>query len=58
MSIGGWSYSPNFANICNQTWRDTFVRSAVRLVEDVGLDGWVMKFSKLCAALTAVSMYA
>jgi len=46
MSIGGWSYSPNFANICNQTWRDAFVRSAVRLVEDVGLDGWVMKFSK------------
>ncbi|WWD19210.1 hypothetical protein CI109_103668 [Kwoniella shandongensis] len=39
LSIGGWTYSPNFANIGNSSWRSTFVRSAVKLVEDVGLDG-------------------
>ncbi|KAK8854649.1 hypothetical protein IAR55_003388 [Kwoniella newhampshirensis] len=39
LSIGGWSYSPNFANIAHSHWRSSFVRSAVNLVEDVGLDG-------------------
>ncbi|KAL1405809.1 Chitinase 4 [Vanrija albida] len=41
LSIGGWSYSPNFANIANPQWRATFVQSSVKLVEDVGLDGWI-----------------
>ncbi|KAI9637383.1 glycoside hydrolase superfamily [Dioszegia hungarica] len=39
MSIGGWTYSPNFANIANPAWRQAFVRSSVKMVEDVGLDG-------------------
>ncbi|TYJ53965.1 hypothetical protein B9479_005371 [Cryptococcus floricola] len=39
MSIGGWSYSPNFAGITNPQWRANFVQTAVKLVEDVGLDG-------------------
>ncbi|WVQ81839.1 hypothetical protein IAT38_003966 [Cryptococcus sp. DSM 104549] len=39
VSIGGWTYSPNFANIGQPQWRQNFVQSAVRLVEDVGLDG-------------------
>jgi chitinase len=39
LSIGGWTYSPNFANIGNPAWRAQFVESSVRLVEDVGLDG-------------------
>lgn len=39
LSIGGWSYSPNFERIADPKWRQSFVQSAVRLVEDVGLDG-------------------
>lgn len=29
----------NFANIADAKWRARFVTSAVKLVEDVGLDG-------------------
>ncbi|KAL7422350.1 Chitinase 4 [Cryptotrichosporon argae] len=39
LSIGGWTYSPNFERIADPAWRGRFVASAVRLVEDVGLDG-------------------
>lgn len=39
LSIGGWSYSPNFERIADPKWRACFVQSAVKLVEDVGLDG-------------------
>jgi hypothetical protein len=33
------AYTQNFASIGNPSWRAEFVRSAVQLVEDVGLDG-------------------
>lgn len=39
LSIGGWTYSPNFEFISNPSWRQAFVTSSVKLVEDVGLDG-------------------
>jgi chitinase len=40
LSIGGWSYSPSFHPVVvNPQARYTFVQSAVRLLEDYGLDG-------------------
>lgn len=39
LSIGGWTYSPNFANVPNPNWRAAFVHSSVKLVEELGLDG-------------------
>lgn len=39
LSIGGWTYSPNFVGITQAKWRAAFVQSATKLVEDVGLDG-------------------
>ncbi|KAJ8587170.1 glycoside hydrolase [Rhizopogon salebrosus TDB-379] len=40
LSIGGWTYSPKFHPIVvNPALRANFVRSAIRLLEDYGLDG-------------------
>ncbi|KAJ9103332.1 hypothetical protein QFC20_004809 [Naganishia adeliensis] len=39
LSIGGWSYRENFRNLVNPAHRAEFARSAVAIVEDVGLDG-------------------
>ncbi|KAF9222558.1 glycoside hydrolase [Gyrodon lividus] len=40
LSIGGWTYSPSFHPVVvNPQARYTFVQSAVRLLEDYGLDG-------------------
>lgn len=40
LSIGGWTYSPSFHPVVvNPHARHTFVQSAVRLLEDYGLDG-------------------
>jgi chitinase len=40
LSIGGWTYSPSFHPVVvSRAHRAEFVRSAVSLVEDYGLDG-------------------
>ncbi|WVW85446.1 hypothetical protein I302_107484 [Kwoniella bestiolae CBS 10118] len=39
LSIGGSKYSSAFENIEYIHWRNTFVQSAVKIVEDCGLDG-------------------
>lgn len=39
LSIGGWTYAANFDPITTASWRTQFIKTAVQMVEDYGLDG-------------------
>ncbi|WVQ80044.1 hypothetical protein IAT38_002145 [Cryptococcus sp. DSM 104549] len=39
LSIGGATYSSNFMNITDQTWRETFANTSVALLQNYGFDG-------------------
>jgi chitinase len=54
LSIGGWSFSKNFSNLVDPAHRTNFARSAVRILEDYGLDGLdVSNSSDLCGEMSA-----
>ncbi|MCO5611632.1 hypothetical protein L7F22_065886 [Adiantum nelumboides] len=39
LSIGGWTYSSHFKAVLTPAGRQRFVESAMKILEDVGLDG-------------------
>lgn len=46
LSIGGWTYSPSFHPVVvNPALRAKFVKSAIQLLEDYGIDGLVLRIS-------------
>ena len=47
LSIGGWTYSANFPNLVDPAHQKAFAVSAVKIVEDYGLDGLDVDVSRL-----------
>ncbi|WWC93437.1 hypothetical protein V866_000271 [Kwoniella sp. B9012] len=52
LSIGGWTYSPNFADIVDSKWRETFVNSSITILNNFGFDGLDIDFGEQGPALT------
>lgn len=45
LSVGGWTYSKNFAlPLSTSSGRQTFVTSALQLIQDIGFDGKGIQF--------------
>ncbi|WWC90501.1 uncharacterized protein L201_005437 [Kwoniella dendrophila CBS 6074] len=54
LSIGGATYSENFANITQAKWRETFVNTSITLLNDYGFDGLDIDFGMLNELAAAV----
>ncbi|WVW85458.1 hypothetical protein I302_107496 [Kwoniella bestiolae CBS 10118] len=52
LAIGGWTYSPNFANIVDAQWRETFVNTSGSILNGFGFDGLDIDFGEQGPALS------
>lgn len=48
LSIGGWTYQGSFAPITSASWRAQFVKTAVKMVADFGLDHIDVDYEYVC----------